>query len=198
MSVNFCPNCGLKREERANFCSSCQFNFKSLNINFNKNVSKKETIVSAKGPSNILFSIISYIANGIYVFWFIWLYAIAKEMIKRGEFPEFGVMVSPIVLTILFYVPSAFLYYRRGGFAFWGAAIISMIMLVPEFIFLIEFKEFYNAVGDMYGDIDQFLFIPIIPIFFSLIICAFNVVIVCFRLMRKDKQRRTNIKSKVS
>ncbi|OMF56581.1 hypothetical protein BK139_14885 [Paenibacillus sp. FSL R5-0490] len=183
MSFKYCPNCGLKRKVNSAHCSNCQFNFNSISFSKMKDSIENRNNQSVDKP-NVLFSVISFMTNTIFIFWYVWLYFITKETITRGD-SEIQVITYPILLALFFYILSAILYFRKGGFFFWISVILVLIMIVPEVIFLFEFKEFYNSVGNIYGDIDSFLVISAIPLFFSLIICACNVVIIFLRLIKK-------------
>lgn len=185
MQIKYCPNCGLKRTTTREICIRCKFNFTSVNVNDATNGNSKYN--QSKGnTTNLFFSVCSYITNGLYILLSIWIYFIAKEMISRGD-PEISILLSPIAVAILLYVFSAFLYYKNDGIAYWLSLFINLVMIIPGFILVNDFREFYNMIGDSYGDIDIFLFIAVVPIFYYITKSIISGIIIIFRLQKTKK-----------
>ena len=130
--VNFCPKCGKKKIKDASYCGNCRFDFTTISKNTVEQASSKP--LKTKN-SSVLFLFVNFSMNTIYVFWLGCIYLIAKEMLFRGTISDVVFIITPIILTLVFYAISLFLYYKRGSKVFWIATAISFIMYPGIFTF---------------------------------------------------------------
>lgn len=190
MIFNYCPNCGMKRENQSMVCQECQFVFPEAEEDQDEliDLSKREWRSYSKGiRSSTIFSLVSYATNIVFVLCYGWMYFVCREMLERGEFELLQITLSFIV-AILFYIPSALVYYRQGGYAFWISAVFNILFLIPSVVLFLQFKRFYNEIGYMAEGLTTLIFVAMAPVVFASLMTISHIIIIYIRFINKRTQ----------
>lgn len=190
MIFNYCPSCGTKRENQSMICQECQFVFPEAEEVQSELIdsSKREWRSYSKGiRSTTIFSFVSYVTNIIFVLCYGWMYFVCRVMLERGEFELLQITLSFIV-AILFYIPSALVYYRQGGYAFWLSAVFNTLFIIPGIVLFLQFKSFYNEIGYMAEGLTTLIFVAMAPVVFGILMTISHIIIMYIRFINKKTQ----------
>ncbi|MBP3950090.1 hypothetical protein [Bacillus suaedae] len=190
MVFNYCPSCGTKRENQSMVCQECQFVFPETEEVQEELIdsSTREWRSYSKGiRSSTIFSIVSYVTNILFVLCYVWMYFVCREMLERGEFELLQITLS-VIVAILFYIPSALVYYRQGGYAFWISAGFNILFIVPSVGLFLQFKSFYNEVGYMAEGFTTLIFVAMAPVVFASLMTISHIIIISIRFINKKTQ----------
>lgn len=131
------------------------------------------------------YNLINYFINGLFIFFFLAVYYYSKLIINSG-YLNF-IPVTMLVLALLFYVPSVFLYFKHGGNPFWFTRFTCLVMLIPTLLHYLSFSEYHKNIGqNPFADISPFLIISMLPFLFTLLINVLNGIFTIVRRRRKQ------------